>query len=173
MQKKKKKKTQLSSTRSPPPANRPQSTHYAGGGAPGAGSAGLGRAPSHRVVRPPGAAEGGGWDNLGCDVPPPLPARNRSLVSQHSSPMLLDKTHTENHHHLADSGLTTSASSGSLALGAQAPPPPPPLPPRNAASNASGSSSCSTASTSNDGSVNLNGYAETQPSSVVSISQLE
>ena len=58
---------QLSTThRSPSPATRPQSAHF-GGTAGRSGSAG-------RMSRPPGAAEGGGWDNLGCDVPPPLPA---------------------------------------------------------------------------------------------------
>lgn len=126
---------QLSSThRSPSPANRPQSVHYPGGGGGGGGSGsgvgggGGGIVRSTSRLQRPGAAEGGGWDNLGCDVPPPLPARNRSLVSHNSSPLIMSSPVP---------GETPSS-------------PPPPLPPRNP-SNAS-SSSCSSSSSSSSSS---------------------
>jgi hypothetical protein len=117
---------QLSSAqRSPSPAHRPQSAHYPGGVSVGrSGSSGSG---SRISQRPPGAVEGGGWDNLGCDVPPPLPARNRSLVSHNSSPLILSPSPAPT------PGETPSS-------------PPPPLPPRNPST--ASSSSCSSSSSS-------------------------
>ena len=141
---------QFSSTRSPPPANRPQSTHYGGGAGTGR-VGGVGRVQSSRSLRPPpGAAEGGGWDNLGCDVPPPLPARNRSLVTQSSSPVLIANGSPSGGgggggvvEGVAGSG---GGSSATLVLA-----PPPPLPPRNASSSASSSCSSSSSSASSCG----------------------
>jgi hypothetical protein len=117
-------------TRSPP-ANRPQSTYFTGGGSGGGGRI------SGRVR--PGAAEGGGWDNLGCDVPPPLPARNRSLVAQVSAPLLMASTMT----------MATPLNPPPSELATS--PPPPPLPPRNpsSASSSSTSSSSSSSASSN------------------------
>ncbi|XP_046634661.1 uncharacterized protein LOC124313870 isoform X4 [Daphnia pulicaria] len=114
-----------SAQRSPSPAHRPQSAHYPGGVSVGrSGSSGSG---SRISQRPPGAVEGGGWDNLGCDVPPPLPARNRSLVSHNSSPLILSPSPAPT------PGETPSS-------------PPPPLPPRNPST--ASSSSCSSSSSS-------------------------
>lgn len=127
-------KSQLSSThRSPSPANRPQSAHY-----PGGGGGGIGRSTS-RLQRP-GAAEGGGWDNLGCDVPPPLPARNRSLVSHNSSPLIM-------------SSPVPSETPSS---------PPPPLPPRNPST--ASSSSCSSSSSSSSSAATASGMPDLVPS---------
>ncbi|KAK4018675.1 hypothetical protein OUZ56_000720 [Daphnia magna] len=113
-----------SAQRSPSPAHRPQSAHYPVGVSVGrSGSSGSG---SRISQRPPGAVEGGGWDNLGCDVPPPLPARNRSLVSHNSSPLILSSP--------APTPCETPSS------------PPPPLPPRNPST--ASSSSCSSSSSS-------------------------
>lgn len=140
---------QFSSTRSPPLANRPQSTHYGGGAAVAGGVGGIGRVQSGRSLRPPpGAAEGGGWDNLGCDVPPPLPARNRSLVTQSSSPALVANGSP------GGGGGGTEGVGGSGGGGGGATlvlAPPPPLPPRNASSSASSSCSSSSSSASSCG----------------------
>ena len=113
-----------SNHRSPSPANRPLSTHFGSGRTSGVVTAAGGR------IRL-GAAEGGGWDNPGCDVPPPLPARNRSLNSHNSSPLLLPSSGGE---------VAVQSGSGSV-VGS---PPPPPLPPRNPSS--ASSSSCSSSS---------------------------
>ena len=116
-----------SSQRSPSPAHRPQSAHFPSGVSVGrSGSSGSGSG-SRISQRPPGAVEGGGWDNLGCDVPPPLPARNRSLVSHNSSPLILSSSPAP------IPGETPSS-------------PPPPLPPRNPST--ASSSSCSSSSSS-------------------------
>ena len=114
-----------SAHRSPSPANRPQSAHFGG----------VASSSRSRITRP-GAAEGGGLDNLGCDVPPPLPARNRSLVTQQSSPLLLGPS-------ASPTTCVVSSSSAPL-VESPASPPPPPLPPRNPSS--ASSSSCSSSS---------------------------
>ncbi|XP_059352052.1 rho guanine nucleotide exchange factor 11-like [Daphnia carinata] len=128
-----------STHRSPSPANRPQSAHYpVGVSVARSGSSGSGNRISQR---PPGAVEGGGWDNLGCDVPPPLPARNRSLVSHNSSPLILSSPVP---------GETPSS-------------PPPPLPPRNP-STASSSSCSSSSSSSSSAAAAASGMPDIVPS---------
>ena len=124
-----------SAHRSPSPANRPQSAHFGGVGGGGASRSRLNR---------PGAAEGGGWDNLGCDVPPPLPARNRSLVTVQSSPLLLGPSTSPTTIAAPTAATMVSSSSSANLIESPASPPPPPLPPRNPSS--ASSSSCSSSS---------------------------